>query len=316
MGRLVIAHHKSYHPYRADNVERVRRDEEEARLQEAKEEGRLRLADSEARINLLRKRAGIDSNRSRDEELLPEAVKASFNEHRDNKGQASLTDPIQSLMTDGHINLFADLENQEATLKQTVDRSKTRKGKKGEEDDAETDRGYRLAPSEADRKPWYIKSKEEGQTPLDPGKRDRDELRKQRHDPLKEVEASLARVSEPSPSSSSRTRYPMDPPRRPTTSASAPAPAPAPASAPGTLLDSRLSREQSERQRAAELIARKRKERMVEETPTTTASSDGGYRDLYNKVDVEAAHRRRRGDTQWNDRVRHWDGTQGQGRRW
>jgi N-terminal domain of CBF1 interacting co-repressor CIR len=44
MGRLVIAHHKSYHPYRADNVERVRRDEEEARLQEAKEEGRLRLA--------------------------------------------------------------------------------------------------------------------------------------------------------------------------------------------------------------------------------------------------------------------------------
>lgn len=44
MGRLVIAHHKSYHPYRADNIERVKRDEEEARLQEAKEEGRLRLA--------------------------------------------------------------------------------------------------------------------------------------------------------------------------------------------------------------------------------------------------------------------------------
>ena len=44
MGRLVIAHHKSYHPYRADNVERVKKDEEEAKLQEAKEEGRLRLA--------------------------------------------------------------------------------------------------------------------------------------------------------------------------------------------------------------------------------------------------------------------------------
>jgi hypothetical protein len=44
MGRLVIAHHKSYHPYRADNIERVKKDEEEARLQEAKEEGRLRLA--------------------------------------------------------------------------------------------------------------------------------------------------------------------------------------------------------------------------------------------------------------------------------
>lgn len=44
MGRLVIAHHKSYHPYKAENIERVRRDEEEARLKEAQEEGRLRLA--------------------------------------------------------------------------------------------------------------------------------------------------------------------------------------------------------------------------------------------------------------------------------
>jgi hypothetical protein len=44
MGRLVIAHHKSYHPYRRDNIERVRRDEEEAQQQEAKEEGRMMLA--------------------------------------------------------------------------------------------------------------------------------------------------------------------------------------------------------------------------------------------------------------------------------
>ena len=44
MGKLNIAHHKSYHPYRLDNIERVRRDEEEARLKEAKEEGRMALA--------------------------------------------------------------------------------------------------------------------------------------------------------------------------------------------------------------------------------------------------------------------------------
>jgi hypothetical protein len=44
MGRLVIAHHKSYHPYRRDNVERVRRDEEEAQLKEEQEEGRMQLA--------------------------------------------------------------------------------------------------------------------------------------------------------------------------------------------------------------------------------------------------------------------------------
>lgn len=34
MGKLNIAHHKSYHPYRRDNIKRVRRDEEKARLEE------------------------------------------------------------------------------------------------------------------------------------------------------------------------------------------------------------------------------------------------------------------------------------------
>jgi len=44
MGKLNIAHHKSYHPYRRDNIERVRRDEEEAHLKEAAAEGRILLA--------------------------------------------------------------------------------------------------------------------------------------------------------------------------------------------------------------------------------------------------------------------------------
>lgn len=44
MGKLNIAHHKSYHPYRRDNIEKVRKDEEEARQKEAKEEGRMMLA--------------------------------------------------------------------------------------------------------------------------------------------------------------------------------------------------------------------------------------------------------------------------------
>ena len=44
MGKLNIAHHKSYHPYRLDNIARVRRDEEEARLKEQVDEGRMLLA--------------------------------------------------------------------------------------------------------------------------------------------------------------------------------------------------------------------------------------------------------------------------------
>lgn len=48
MGKLNIAHHKSYHPYRRDNIERVRRDEEAERLKEEQEEGRIRLAVSQS----------------------------------------------------------------------------------------------------------------------------------------------------------------------------------------------------------------------------------------------------------------------------
>jgi hypothetical protein len=44
MGKLNIAHHKSYHPYRRDNIEKVKRDEEEAKLKEQNEEGRMMLA--------------------------------------------------------------------------------------------------------------------------------------------------------------------------------------------------------------------------------------------------------------------------------
>lgn len=44
MGKLNIAHHKSYHPYRRDNIEKVRRDEEEDEIKKAKEEGRMSLA--------------------------------------------------------------------------------------------------------------------------------------------------------------------------------------------------------------------------------------------------------------------------------
>ncbi len=42
--KLNIAHHKSYHPYRRDNIERVRRDEEAERLKEEQEEGKMMVA--------------------------------------------------------------------------------------------------------------------------------------------------------------------------------------------------------------------------------------------------------------------------------
>lgn len=116
MGKLNIAHHKSYHPYRRDNIERVRRDEEEARLKEAVQEGRMMLAvcksphlrhilhndltfasqDSEARIDLLRQRAGL--------------AKPPTTKHQDDGADEHREAVPSSIMSGGHINLFEDIE--------------------------------------------------------------------------------------------------------------------------------------------------------------------------------------------------------------
>lgn len=65
-------------------------------------------------------------------------------------------------------------------------------------------------------------------------------------------------------------------------------------------LQARLSRESSERQRALELIRRKKREMEGSATPSTVfGNSAGGYGDVYNRREVEDAHRHRdrwRGD--------------------
>lgn len=104
MGKLNIAHHKSYHPYRRDNIERVRRDEEEAAAKEAREDGRIALADSEARIELLRERSGLNKAKSNGK----------------GKGKGKEEETVESITggamrqltgSGGHINFFEGLEN-------------------------------------------------------------------------------------------------------------------------------------------------------------------------------------------------------------
>lgn len=67
-----IAHHKSYHPYKADNIERVRRDEERAAAIEAGDRARVMQADSEARIALLRKKS--KKGKSKEEDTAEKAL--------------------------------------------------------------------------------------------------------------------------------------------------------------------------------------------------------------------------------------------------
>ncbi|KAG1077185.1 hypothetical protein G6F42_025018 [Rhizopus arrhizus] len=55
-----ILHHKSWHVYNKDNIERVRKDEAEAEAEAKKKQDRVILAESEARLELLRKRANAN----------------------------------------------------------------------------------------------------------------------------------------------------------------------------------------------------------------------------------------------------------------
>jgi len=258
MGKLNIAHHKSYHPYRRDNIEKVRRDEEEARLKELQQEGKMLLADAEARLDLLRSRAGTNA---------PSKRQIEKDEERRISQRTST-----ALLDSGHINFFEDLEHQSLIT------TSTRAGAKKVSEDS--DKGIPLAPSEKDLKPWYSAKGKERMTDGaddDDDRRARDMNRKSHADPLTSINSQLATSQRSSTSNNWR-------PRRPPPAALTDGPDKAPSER-----EARLTRESSERQRALDLIRRKKREMQGSETPSTVRN--GAYGDMYNKADVEEAHR-------------------------
>lgn len=122
--------------------------------------------------------------------------------------------------------------------------------------------------------------------------RKREESRKTAHDPLTSIERQLATRSSGS-SFQSRSNYRRPPPK--------------------TLADKppevqvRLTRESSERDRALELIRRKKREMEITSTPSTVhgGEASGGYGDVFNRREVEEAHRYR--DRRWDGRPRRDD---------
>ncbi|EIN05413.1 hypothetical protein PUNSTDRAFT_25455, partial [Punctularia strigosozonata HHB-11173 SS5] len=288
MGKLNIAHHKSYHPYRRDNIARVKRDEEEARLNEAKEEGRMMLADAEARISLLRERAGLNEKKpKREEEELMKALEGSR--------RAEIEASTSGLPTSGgHINFFEDLEQQQisAALASASTKHRTPKDK-AKEAEKEDEKGVALAPSKKDLNPWYSSKSRDVEKEIDEGRRNRDLARQSAADPLTFINTTLSSRSGSSSSMPtlppSRPRYNRDK-RRPT-------PPPPPASTrdtpklPKDSVTERQTRESSERARALALIERKKREMRGSETPSTVHGGYGGYRDVFNREEVEEARR-------------------------
>ncbi|KAI0685214.1 hypothetical protein BC835DRAFT_1408888 [Cytidiella melzeri] len=270
MGKLNIAHHKSYHPYRRDNIERVRRDEEEARLKEVAQDEKTALADAEARIQLLRHKAGLP--RIGSSQAL--AVKS---EEQSQAGTSSLT-------SGKHINLFEDLERSYPDSARTTSKAGV---------PAPTEQGVPLAPSEKDRKPWYSEREHGPPKELDGDRQIRELARKSAHDPLTSINRQLARrpgdTNRPMPSRSRAVGRPGSPPRAIRDSLQQPE------------MSERLSRESSERLRASELIKRRKRESGGSATPSTARSGmGGGYGDVFNRREVEEAHRYRK----WEPRRR------------
>ncbi|CEL57166.1 hypothetical protein RSOLAG1IB_08399 [Rhizoctonia solani AG-1 IB] len=333
MGKLNIAHHKSYHPYRADNIERVRRDEEEARLKEAIEDGRVSLADSEARITLLRERAKAESKPSkhkqeREEEKLLQsknpliAGPSSPSDHHVTKekregGALTLT------ASSGHINLFEELEYSHQNTLEHSGRAKS-KAEIDKAKEKELERGVPLMPDEKDRRPWYmdkglkhpkdmtdeeaqLKEQTEPENEREKwGKRSRGNKTSSKTslDPLKDMQSHLAARSR---ALSSRSSGPMPPPAPPRTSTS---------SGPKDATTERTTREAAERARAEALIAKRRAEMDATSSvggDTPYSVRDGGYSDMFNKKETREAHHaweQRRGrysDRRWDEDRDHRD---------
>ncbi|KAI6028993.1 hypothetical protein EDC04DRAFT_3115781 [Pisolithus marmoratus] len=289
MGKLNIAHHKSYHPYRRDNIERVRKDEEEAARQEAEKESKMAVADAEARLGVLRERAGLGTT---DEKGKGKAVDGETN---------VLTSAIGTGMGTGkHINLFEDLEQQELVIAARASKKTTQ---------SEIEKGVPLAPSTKDLNPWYADKRANKQTQAE-NENDQDEKKseylmrdmafKTINDPLTAITQQLAARS--SSSNETRSALPNNRwrnnrfPRKP----DPPPPPPQPKQLDPA--SERLRRESSERERALALIRKKKREMAGSETPSTVhGGMDNGYGDVFNRREVEEAHAQR---DRW--RRTHW----------
>ncbi|KAN0133419.1 hypothetical protein V8E53_008859 [Lactarius tabidus] len=295
MGKLNIAHHKSYHPYRLDNIDRVRRDEAAAKLKETEDADRVLVADAESRLGVLRSRAGITPPQS----PPPGDKEAEGPEPPVASGSGSSSIPLSS---NGHINLFADLEEHASALAARASKSKPAL--------TDADRGLALAPTKQDLNPWYSSTspKDNDSDKLAAARRQRDLARQVRADPLASIPSHLMRSSRTTPSSMPPPSH-RHPPSRRHPHAQPPQPQPPPSSASR---EGRLVRESAERERALALVRRKQRERERAESATATPSTvHGGYADVFNRVEVEDAHRER--DRAW--RQRRWEDDAGDSRR-
>ncbi|KAH8926433.1 hypothetical protein BT69DRAFT_1278852 [Atractiella rhizophila] len=212
MGKLNILHHKSYHPYKRENVERVRRDEEAARLQEEISEGRRSLADSEARLSILReeKRSKEKGQRKQDEReaerRLERQLAGKPEPEKEEEGKARIVsfekggnDEGGLYDKDGHMNFWA---SSEATTSSLLGKGPNKeKERSAKEEWEEKHTMYLGRPGDSTKTPWYsssdLLSSEERSKPDNTRLEEayKDTQRKSAEDPMALMNAYLTRRS-------------------------------------------------------------------------------------------------------------------------
>jgi hypothetical protein len=172
---LHLQHHKSYHPYNKDNIERVRKDEEIARLKEEGKEHQALLAEAEARLEALKRQKGrssaIEGDRLKAAEREIDGHKGaltSFDQKEREKigllAGPSRLDSSKDTLVDrsGHINFWAGQEKKRQRSAGEEASSGKRKGnseyeaeKSAEKQKWEEQNTMYLGKPAKDMNPWY-----------------------------------------------------------------------------------------------------------------------------------------------------------------
>ncbi|KAJ3032016.1 hypothetical protein HDV00_008018 [Rhizophlyctis rosea] len=182
MGKLNILQHKSWHVYSEKNREKVRKDEEKARIEEEKKAERAVQADREARLDLMRSRARA----KRQESDVSESNQTLTVPHHETE------EPQQ------HVNFFPELETGRSATGKNAEHEAEKKAEKAKEDLKST---WYLGETRDGKKevPWYATMDMKAPTRTDPlgrpvtqadekKKEDKDDRRKHVDDPLAMME--------------------------------------------------------------------------------------------------------------------------------
>lgn len=183
---LHLAHHKSYHPYSRNNIERVKRDEEEAQRSRNATEEHAQAQKANARIHTLRTRQQLQ-DQSR------ESLAGDNNEVRSEVGKSHQKELPQAYQ---HINLWSAKETRGLQSQRTSHRKDLRGNR--ERHHSQDPVGVYLDSVGRDGHAWYDDVK--SQCSRDRRKTQeqklenacKDNIRKSSHDPLRAMSSFLA----------------------------------------------------------------------------------------------------------------------------